>query len=722
MMPPKKLAVFLLCSLVTFFAEPGFAFDEQTSTEKLQQTALVFNRSAMPEMLQSSAIRAPGLPLIFSSQIRLACMSVPAWKGDILAYLPETSSCIPFAVLSNTSQRVFKLETGRDDRIIDTQNVQRQLLDSAYQVVRVSAPAASFELLLPDEAAAGVCSCPGNAAPIVSLDSGGAQQVTINTNIGDIVFSASDQDSEVLFDSFSYQLNGGGVIDGLPASLSKNCSSGVGTLGCTVSGVAPGTAGSYNIILDVSDGFNTRSRSTSLTVSEPVNVAPSVNLVSGDSQQVNINTSIGNIVFSATDVDSVNLTDSFSYEFNGGLPTAGLPSGLIKNCTTGSGTLDCTVNGTAPGATGTYNIILSVSDEANTTVVSADLTVNDPTNIAPVVSLDAGDAQEVLVEEAIAEIIFSATDADSNILTDSFTYNLNDGAGMDGLPVGLSKVCSSGSGTLSCSITGNAPSIAGVYTLVFDVSDGFNTRSQSTSLTVSEPVNVAPLVNLVSGGSQQVNITTPVGNIEFSATDIDSVTLTDSFSYQFNGGSSNAGLPSGLVKNCIAGSGTLDCTVSGTAPGTPGAYEIMLSVSDEVNTSAVSTDLTVSDPTNIEPVVSLDSGDAQQVHTDETIAEIIFSATDVDSDILTDAFSYNLNDGAAINGLPAGLSTVCNSGIGTLNCAVSGNAPSVIGVYTIVFDVSDEINTISEAAELTVIGIDPPLPESIFKDGFEGSP
>ena len=392
--------------------------------------------------------------------------------------------CVPFGVLSVTSQRNFKIDTGRGGRTTNTNNIQQQLLESPYQVVRVSAPAASFEFLRPDEAAAGVCSCPGNAAPIVSLDSGGGQQVTINTLVEDIIFSASDQDSDVLFDFFSYQLNGGAAIDGVPAGLSKSCSSGVGTLSCNVSGTAPGTAGSYNIIFAVSDGFNTRSRSTSLTVSEPVNIAPVVNLVSGGSQQSNINTAIVNIVFSATDADSINLTDSFSYEFNGGSSNAGLPSGLVKNCTAGSGTLDCTVSGTAPGAPGAYEIILSVSDEANTSAVSTDLTVSDPTNMAPVVSLDSGDAQQVHTDETIAEIVFSATDVDSEILTDTFTYNLNDGAAVNGLPAGLSKVCSSGSGTLTCTISGNAPSVIGVYTIVFDVSDEINTISQAAGLTV----------------------------------------------------------------------------------------------------------------------------------------------------------------------------------------------------------------------------------------------
>lgn len=113
---------------------------------------------------------------------------------------------------------------------------------------------------------AGVCSCPGNVAPTVNLVSGGGQQVTSNSPIRNIVFTGTDVDSDVLFDFFRYQFNGGVAIDGLPAGLAKNCTSGTGTLDCTVSGTAPGTSGPYNIILDVSDGLIRTSQSAELIV------------------------------------------------------------------------------------------------------------------------------------------------------------------------------------------------------------------------------------------------------------------------------------------------------------------------------------------------------------------------------------------------------------------------------------------------------------------------
>lgn len=265
-MPFRKFPVFLLSVWALFFAVAGFAFDEKPSMNSQQQLVLVFNRSNMAEMLSSSAIRAPGLPLIFSDQIRLACMAVKAWKGDILVYMPETSTCVSFSTLASSPQRNFKIQSGLDGRVINSQIMLEKLQEETYLVSRVTAPAKSFTLLQSNDSNAGVCNCPGNVAPVVNLVSGGGQQVVSGSPIGNIIFSATDVDSDVLIDLFSYQLNGGTVIDDLPAGLSKSCTQGTGTLNCTVSGTAPSSVGLYNIILEVSDGFNITPQSAELTV------------------------------------------------------------------------------------------------------------------------------------------------------------------------------------------------------------------------------------------------------------------------------------------------------------------------------------------------------------------------------------------------------------------------------------------------------------------------
>lgn len=256
--------LFLVCTV--FFAIPCFASGEQLSAGKTEQSALIFSRSGMQEMMLPASIRAAGLPLIYSSQIRLACMLVPTWKGELLAFLPETSECIPFSTQPGASQLGFSIQIGRDQRAVVGQKISQELQNKPYLVARIAVQEKSTLLLQTAADLADVCGCPDNVAPSVNLVSGDAQQLANNTPIGNIVFSATDVDSDLLMDFFSYQFNGGSAIDGMPAGLSKSCSSGTGTLDCTVSGTSPGAPGSYSIIFAVYDGFNTTSLSASLTV------------------------------------------------------------------------------------------------------------------------------------------------------------------------------------------------------------------------------------------------------------------------------------------------------------------------------------------------------------------------------------------------------------------------------------------------------------------------
>jgi len=116
------------------------------------------------------------------------------------------------------------------------------------------------------EGAADSCGCSNNTAPVVSVVSGTPQETTGGSEIAPIVFSATDSDSEVLFDVFSFSFNDGSGQDGLPSGLSSNCTTGTGTMDCTVSGTAPLTPGLYEIKLEVTDGLATGSDTASITV------------------------------------------------------------------------------------------------------------------------------------------------------------------------------------------------------------------------------------------------------------------------------------------------------------------------------------------------------------------------------------------------------------------------------------------------------------------------
>ncbi|MEP6484608.1 MAG: hypothetical protein ABJB01_09160 [Rudaea sp.] len=73
---------------------------------------------------------------------------------------------------------------------------------------------------------------------------------------------------------------------------------------------------------------------------------------------------------------------------------------------------------------------------------------------------------------------------------------------------------------------------------------------------------------------------TPIGPVEFLATDADTPALTGNFSYQRDSNPATVGLPPEVTSSCSAGSGTLQCTLSGTAPSPAGVLQFTFDVSD----------------------------------------------------------------------------------------------------------------------------------------------
>jgi hypothetical protein len=143
-------------------------------------------------------------------------------------------------------------------------------------------------------------------------------------------------------------------------------------------------------------------------------------------------------------------------------------------------------------------------------------------------------------------------------------------------------------------------------------------RLQTSSVVVMQPQPAAaqaaalcycpgykpPVANLQSGSPQQAPAGSVIAAIQFNATDADSATLTHEFFHSLDGGIQTAGLPVGLGQACSAGSGTLSCSVSGTAPLTTGTYLIRFEARDSSSADSATATLTVIDVVRPETVFS----------------------------------------------------------------------------------------------------------------------
>ena len=349
-----------------------------------------------------------------------------------------------------------------------------------------------------------------NHSPV--LDVIGNQNVNEGANLI-IALSATDLDaSDVL--SFS--------STGLPSfcSLTDN-GDGTGSIDCN-----PGfdDAGFYNVTVVVDDGTDSVDVAFTITANN-INRAPAV---INPGPQSSAEAEVISLSISASDADG----DSLSYS------AVNLPPDLSINPTTGeiSGTLSY-------DAAGLYNVIVSVSDGADSTDSPFSWTVTN-TNQLPVVTNPGAQSS---AEAVVISLPISASDADG----DSLSYSAVN------LPMGLSINPTTGeiSGTLSYDA-------AGTHNVTVSVSDGADSTDSTFSWTVGN-TNQAP--GVINPGDQN-SVEGEVISLPISTSDADG----DSLSY------SAVGLPADLSINSVTGeiSGTLSSDSMGN-------YAITVSVSDD---------------------------------------------------------------------------------------------------------------------------------------------
>jgi hypothetical protein len=138
----------MVCFLLGAISAPICA--DVISSPYLNQTALIFKAEDLRSQRLPSRIHKHNVPMIFSSQITLACLGAIVRTGELVAYLPESKSCIPLTRLSASrnpglGRDIFKgLER-------DRAKLERSLEKDTVVVMQAQVRA---------EGAAGICTCP----------------------------------------------------------------------------------------------------------------------------------------------------------------------------------------------------------------------------------------------------------------------------------------------------------------------------------------------------------------------------------------------------------------------------------------------------------------------------------------------------------------------------------------------------------------------------------
>lgn len=221
------------------------------------ETAMIFSADDIRYGRLPARIHEHNVPMVFGSQVRLACLGVPLQKGRLVAYLPQSRRCL---MLDHSDENAnVEINPGLTTRSREYSSLAGKAEKGTVLILQTAVKPAQT---------ANVCVCPNpdNRPPVTSIQGGSPQEAVAETSIVPILFQATDADLQSLNETFSFKLDGGTSQPGLPAGLSKSCTSESGELNCSVSGTAPLQPALYQIQFTASDGLASDSATAQLTV------------------------------------------------------------------------------------------------------------------------------------------------------------------------------------------------------------------------------------------------------------------------------------------------------------------------------------------------------------------------------------------------------------------------------------------------------------------------
>ncbi|HEX8517050.1 MAG TPA: gliding motility-associated C-terminal domain-containing protein [Bacteroidia bacterium] len=475
----------------------------------------------------------------------------------------------------------------------------------------------------------------GSTNYYVSSTTGGCESarsiitVTVNPNATITLSSAAATTSQTVcannaITNITYTIGGGGTgagVTGLPAGVSGSFS---GT-SFTISGT-PTATGTFNYTVTTT-GTCTQATATGTIVVNP-NATISLSSAAGtNSQVVCANSAIANI----------------TYAIGGGgtgATVTGLPAGITGSFSGGI----FTISGSS-SATGTFNYTVNTTGTCSQVSASGSITIN-PNATLTLTSAAATTAQTICLTNAITNITYTVGGGGT-------------GAGVTGLPAGLSGSFSGGAFTIS-----GTPTATGTFNYTVTTT-GSCTQSTATGTITVNPNAAITLTSSAATTSQTICLTSPVANI----------------TYAISGGGTGGtvtGLPAG-VNGSFSG-GTF--TISGT-PTVTGTFNYT------VNTTGTCTQTSANGTITINPnaTITLSSAAATTTQTlcvNNTITNITYSIG-------------GGGTGATVSGLPAGVTGSFSAGTFTIS-----GTPTASGTFNYTVNTTGTCNQVSASGTITV--------------------
>ncbi len=384
-------------------------------------------------------------------------------------------------------------------------------------------------------------------------------------------------------------------------------------------------AGNYRIFVKDTINGNQVDTFSNLFVVSP-NAGISLSSSSGTAAQtVCINNSIANITYAVTNAT--------------GAGASGLPSGVSGSYSGGV----FTISGT-PTTSGTFNYTVTTTGGCSSASANGTITVNPNTTIS-LTSSGGTTSQTVCINTAITNITYTVG-------------NGGTGAGVTGLPAGVSGNYSGGTFTIS-----GTPTVSGTFNYTVTTTGGCSFATATGTITVNPNATIS-LLSSAGTTNQTVCINTAITNISYTVG---------------NGGTGAGatGLPPGVTGTYNGGT----FTISGT-PTASGTFNYTVTTTGGCSSATAVGTITV----NSNATITLTSGGStsnQSVCINTAITNITY-------------IIGNGGTGAGVSGLPTGVTGTYNAGgftisgtpvtSGTFNYTVSttGGCSSATATGTIV--------------------------------------
>ncbi len=511
------------------------------------------------------------------------------------------------------------------------------------------------------------------AATVTSSDS--ADAITENSGAGQVVYTATADDSGDVSGGFAYSLAAGS-----DDALSIDAQTGAVTLSDDPNFEAKEDY-SFTVVVTDAAGNVSEGQSVSLSINNLDEVAATITSA-GSAGSVNENSGANTVIYTAVANDSSDISGGVTFSLASGSDQA-----LSIDADTGEVTL---AKDTDFETQSTYSFIVVATDAAGNTSLGKPVTlnVNNLDEVGPAIT--SGDTAVNLDENSGADQwVYTATADDSADISGGLSFSLADS------DVGFSIDSDTGAVTTNADFVADyEASSQQVFTVIASDTAGFSSE-KTIALVVNNLDEVGPEVT--SGDvADSINENSGSGQVIYTASASDDADVSGGYSFKLSADSDSA-----LSIDAVTGDVTLDTNPDYEAQS---QFSFTVVATDAAGNESAGQSVTL-DINNLDEVApGITSGDSAGVITENSGAgQVVYTASSDDSGDTSDSVTYSLTEHS-----DSALSIDANTGEVTLADDPNFEAQSAYSFTVVATDAAG--NSSSELVSLNVSNVDEAAP------------